>query len=88
MTANGKIQITIINNYTDGEFLRYTDDYFQQNRVVVADAVVQTIEHSDLSLLELRIVVPSQHADELLVGMVTGQTEIAIGKMSPVMEPD
>ncbi len=88
MTANGKIQITINSSYTDGEFLRYTDDYFQQNRVVVADAVVQTIDHSDMSLLELRIVVPSQHADELLVGMVTGQTEIAIGKMSPVMEPD
>jgi hypothetical protein len=88
MTANGKIQITINSSYTDGEFFRFTDEYLQQNRVVLADAIVRTIDHSDLSLLELRIIVPSQHADELIVGMVTGETEIAIGKMSPVMETD
>ncbi len=88
MTANGKIQITINSSYTDGEFLRFTDEYLQQNRVVIADAIVRTIDCSSLSLLELRIVVPSEHADELLVGMVTGETEIAIGKMSPVIDPD
>jgi hypothetical protein len=55
---------------------------------VLADAVVRSIEHSDLSVLELRIVVPSQSADRLLVGMVKGETEIAIGQISNVSEPD
>ncbi len=88
MTANGKIQITINSSYTDGEFFTFTDELLIQNRVVMADAVVSTIDHSELSLLELRIIVPSQHADELLLGMVTGETEIAIGKMSPIADPD
>jgi len=88
MTANGKIQITIITSHTDGEFFQFTNEYMQQNRVVVADAIVRTIDHSKMSLFELRIIVPSQHADELLAGMVMGDTEIAIGKMTPVMEPD
>ncbi len=88
MTANGKIQITIHNGYTDGDFFRYTDDFFEQHRVVIADAIVRTISHSDLSLLELRIIVPVQHAEDLIVGMVKGDTEIAIGKITPVVEPD
>jgi len=88
MTASGKIQITINCSHRDGEFFRFTDEYLCQNRVVVADAIVRALDYSDLSVLELRIVIPTQHADELLVGMVSGDTEIAIGKMSPTVEPD
>jgi len=88
MTANGKIQITISGSYADGDFFRFTDDNLCQNRIVIADAIVRTIEHSNLSLLELRIIVPSENADEMIVGMVSGETKIAIGKMSPVVDPD
>lgn len=88
MTANGKIQITIHNGYTDGDFFRSTGFDCDQHRVLVADAIVRTIGHSDLSVLELRIIIPTQHADELIVGMVKGDTEIAIGKITPMVEPD
>ncbi len=88
MTATGKIQITLYESCSDGDFLCMTDPCLHRNRVVLADAVVRTIDHSDLSVFELRIVVPSQHAEDLIAGMVQGNTEIAIGKISPVVEPD
>ena len=88
MIANGKIQITIHSGFTDGDFFRATDDYLCQNRVVLADAIVRTITYSQLSVLELRILVPTQHAEELIIGMVKGDTEIAIGQITPSVEPD
>ncbi len=85
MTANGRILITINANCGDDEFLLPLD-LRSHSRVVAADAIVTAVEHSNLSVLELRIVVPSQHAEDLVLGMVQGDTEIAIGKMSPVVE--
>jgi hypothetical protein len=87
MIANGKIRITVTNK-CDGEFFCESDELLCQQRVVIADAVVNSIEGSGMSMLELRIVVPSQSADTLLTGMIKGDTEIAIGQISRMVDPD
>ncbi len=87
MIANGKIRITITSNQFERDFF-IADDLLYEQRVLLADAVVSSIEHSNVSVLELRIIVPSQSAEQLLVGLVKGETEIAIGQISKMAEPD
>jgi len=87
MIANGKIHITITSGNTD-DVLCFGDECLARNRVVIADAIVRTVEHADVSLLELSIVVPADRAEELVLGMLTGETKIAVGKISPVLDLD
>ena len=88
MTANGKIQITINNTCGESDFCPYTEPNLHQNRVIFADAIVRTTDLSTLSLLEVRLLVPARAAEELMIGMVKGDTEIVIGKISPAVDPN
>jgi hypothetical protein len=87
MTANGKMRITLTSNYTDGELCHFGDDLLPQERVLVADVLIRTIEHSRLPALELHVIVSSQNAEDLLLALVRGDTEMALGKISPAVEP-
>ncbi len=78
MTAEGKIRITIIASYRDG-------DYFVPGREFVAEALLRAFEKSNFSLLELRIVASRAEAEELLRGMFTGKTELLIDSIKPVV---
>ncbi len=85
MTASGKIQLIITDIAGDdgplaGELL--------QAHAVLADVSVRTIEHARGSLLEFRIIVPSHKAEEMLTGMMKGETEIAIGQIFPNAQMD
>ncbi len=82
MTINGKMRITLRGGYTDTESPSCLGTDFSQERTVLADAVVQSVDNSDLSVLELRLVVPARQAEEMLVGMVTGAAELSIGNLS------
>jgi hypothetical protein len=87
MVANGKVQITITGS--EGAALFGPDGTLGPgSQVVIADTVVHTFDRSNLSVLELRIVVPANRAEELLLGMLRGDTELVIGPMSEVKNPD
>lgn len=87
MVANGKVQITITGS--EDEVLFGSDRTLgSEPQVVIADTVVHTFDQSNMSVLELRIVVPANRAEELLIGMVRGDTELVIGPMLPVQNPD
>ncbi len=82
MTINGKMRITLRGGYTDTESPNCLGNDFSQARTVLADAVVQAVGNCDLSVVELRLVVPAREAEDLLVGMVTGSAELTIGNLS------
>ncbi len=85
MTTNGKIQIVISSIPRDGTML---DSDLPQERIQLAEACVRTIEHTHSSLLELHIVVTSDNAEQVLAGMVKGETAISIGKIFPNSQPN
>ncbi len=86
MTANGKIQITIQPGGIDSNWFGFRSDALGPRRVVVADAIIGAQEHSESSLFELRIIVPVAHAEEIVVGMLKGETELVINGISPLLE--
>jgi hypothetical protein len=81
MTANGKVRILISTDYQASGFLC-------PDSVCVADALLRTSHSPAFSLLEIRIVMPSTEAEDLLLGMLLGQTELSIEHLSPLPEPD
>lgn len=78
MTANGKVSITI--SADEGEIL--------PTRMVTADAVVRTIEDTGYSLLEIRIVMPENEADDLLLRMMFGEAEFSVKEIAPLIPFD
>jgi hypothetical protein len=46
--------------------------------ICVADAILRTLDGTNYSVLEIRVVVPSEHAQELLLGMLAGRAEVTI----------
>jgi hypothetical protein len=88
MTANGKVSITITSSYLDENDVQFGNECMQQNRVVIAEAILRTVEHSDVSLLELSVAVPSEDLDHLMVAMLMGETKIAINRISPAVDLD
>ena len=88
MIANGKILITVQSGPTDTDLIEACDENGCTSRIVIADAIVQIVELSDFSLFELRIIVPRVDAEEMVVGMMKGQTEISMSKISPTLDPN
>ena len=57
--------------------------------LVIAQAVVETIDaDADLSILKVYAVLPTENAEQMLLGMMDGETNIVINGMSPVIEPE
>jgi len=81
MNAKGKTRITISASYSDGDFLC-------KDRVYLAETLMRTFQEANFSVLELHIVVPSREAEQLMRGILTGETELLIEKMSPLISPD
>lgn len=82
MIATGKIRITISTKCNAPEATEEEVELTREEQVVLAHALVSSIENSAMSVLELRIVVPSHGADTLLASMARGETEIAISQNS------
>ena len=81
MTAKGKILVTINPALED---LTAVHDDCEPPHFLIADAIVETIERRDISVIELRMVVPSPSAHAMLRGMLEGEIQIDITGMSPV----
>jgi hypothetical protein len=81
MTATGEIRILISTNFEDSAFLC-------PDSVCVADAILRTLHDPAFSLLEIRVVMPSQEAEELLLGMLAGHTELSIEQLTPLTGPE
>jgi hypothetical protein len=81
MTASGKTRITISAHYQDGHFLL-------QDRVFLAETVLHSLRTPVYSLLELRIVVPTADAEALVAGMISGEAELLIQRMRPLIDGD
>ena len=75
MVANGKIRMTIT---TDEERPRLLED-----GKFIADVLVRSIEQTGYSLLEIRVIMPKQRADDLLLAMVLGAAEFTVEEMQP-----
>ncbi len=85
MTAKGKVLVSI-GSVLETDSLRCHDDQ-QPPHFLIADGLVETVEESEMSIVELRMVLPARSAAAMLLGMLEGETEIAFTGMSPVLEP-
>ena len=75
MVANGKIRMTIT---TEEEHPRVLEE-----GTFIADVLVRSIEQTGYSLLEIRVIMPKQRADDLLLAMVLGAAEFSVEEMQP-----
>jgi hypothetical protein len=82
MTAEGKVVVTIV--VPREEEPSTPKDDGDLPHLLIANAVVETTNRRDVSLMELRMVLPSRNAVAVLRGMLEGEIEIAITGMSPV----
>ena len=89
MTVTGTTHIIIadIADLQDDKDRDLSNDV-SKNRMVVGHAFVRTLEDSHTPLLELRVFVPSRDANELLAGVVRGDTAIVIGQVLPGSPPN
>jgi hypothetical protein len=89
MTAKGKILVTIVFGH-DIDLIEEPPTYLEEDsqgpRILIVDAVVESVEGREMSIVDLRVVLPSLSARAMLSGMIEGETEIAITGMSPVVD--
>jgi hypothetical protein len=82
MTAKGKVLVSI------GRVFEDENDgagALPNPHLLIADGLVETVEESDMCIVELRMVMPARSAAAMLLGMLEGETEIAFTGMSPVV---
>jgi len=72
---------TISAHYQDGHFLL-------QERVFLADTVLHSLHTPMYSIVELHIVVPTAEAEALVLGMISGDAELLIQHMRPLIDAD
>jgi hypothetical protein len=77
MIANGRIRITVTADEQRNGVL--------EGSVFVADVLVRSIEQTNYSLLEIRLIMPSQRADDLLFDMVLGKAEFSMAEIEPLL---
>jgi hypothetical protein len=89
MTAKGKVLVTISSAH-EADSTNASDacsgNQSPAPRLLIVDAIVEALECRKISIVDLRVVLPSQSAKAMLRGMLEGETEIAITGMSPVVE--
>lgn len=79
MNAKGKFRITFSENEADGSFS-------QENRAVLAEAIMHVIEHSNFSVLELHVVVPADDVEEMLNGIQRAGVDLKVEDAFPLRE--
>ncbi len=79
MTAMGKVLVSVGSMSESGML-----PCREPAHLLIADGIVETFEQSEISVVELRIVLPSRSAEMMLLGMFSGETDIAFTGMSPV----
>lgn len=89
MILEGKVLVTV-NRESEEQFVPANGEGPEVPQfVVIAQAVVETVDaDTDLSILKVYTVLPTQSAEQMLLGMLDGETNIVIGGMSPVIEPE
>ena len=63
-------------------------DWHAPQFLVIAEAVVEALASEDISIVELRMTLPTASAEQLLLGMVDGETNITLRELSPSAGPN
>ena len=88
MVVEGKVLVTINRESEEQLVPASGGDWVVPQFRVIAQAVVETIDsYADISIVKVYTVLPTQSAEQMLLGMVDGETNIAITGMSPIIEP-
>lgn len=74
MKATGKLRITFSENNTEGCFS-------EQNRAVLANAIMQVIEHANFSTLELHVVMPADDVEDMLDGIQQAGVDLQLDEV-------
>jgi hypothetical protein len=77
MVANGKIRMTITTEDQQPRLL--------ESGTFIADVLVKAIEPTGYSLLEIRVIMPKQRADDLLLAMALGSAEFSVEEVQPLV---
>jgi len=87
MLLEGKILVTVDLWSPEQLVLGDEEGWRAPQFLIIAEAVVEAVESSaDVSIVELRITVPTANAEQMLLGMVDGETNIALRELSPSVE--
>ena len=89
MLLEGKILVTVDLWSPEQLVLGDEEGWRAPQFLVIAEAVVEAVESSaDVSVVELRITLPTANAEQMLLGMVDGETNIALRELSPSLEQE
>lgn len=81
MNTKGKVRISFDGDVSDGYFSG-------ENRIYLADAAMHVLEHGNVSILELHIVMPMQDVQDMINGMQKTGVELWLEDMSQVPHLD
>ncbi|MBZ5598725.1 MAG: hypothetical protein LAN83_10415 [Acidobacteriia bacterium] len=81
MNTKGKVRISFDGDAGDGYFSG-------ENRIFLADAAMYVLEHGNVSILELHIVMPMQDVQDMMNGMQRAGVELWLEEMSAVPKLD
>jgi serine protease Do len=86
MTLQGKVLVTI-DLWAQQELIAAgEEDWRTPQFVVIAEAVVEAVASKEISIVELRVTLPTESAERMLLGMVDGETNVALRELSPCAE--
>ncbi len=89
MLLEGKILVTVDLWSPEQLVLGDEEGWGAPQFLVIAEAAVEAVESSaDVSIVELRITLPTTNAEQMLMGMVDGETDIALRELSPSVEQE
>jgi hypothetical protein len=79
MNAKGKFRIAFSESGAQGSFS-------EENRALLADAILQVIEHSKFSVLELHVVMSADDVEDMLDGIERAGIELKVEDAIPSHE--
>ena len=86
MLLEGKVLVTV-DLWTQEQLVPAGEaDWQAPQFLVIAEAVVEAVASEDVSVVELRITLPTASAEQMLLGMVDGETNIALRELTPSAE--
>jgi len=77
MNAKGKLRIIFSEDEAD-------DGFCSENRAVLADAVMHVIKHSNFSMLEVHIIMPSENLEQMLDGIQQAGVDLSFEAVAPL----
>lgn len=88
MLLQGKVVVTV-DLWEEHLIPAGDEDWGAPQFLVIAEAVVEAAgSPGEVSTVELRITLPSSSTEQMLLGMVDGETNIALRELSPSVEPE